>query len=101
MWFSARGGLRMRQHCVVATGVLMSILTGRELEFLVSLKTSWKRLYCNELARLLNEAATPCEAEAGSIAYPRHPEVRRASSRLGGQVLLFRPETRKRETLEA
>jgi hypothetical protein len=33
----------------------MSILTGRELEFLTSLSTSWKLLYWNELARLLKE----------------------------------------------
>ena len=48
----------------------MSIFTGRELEFLASLKTSWKRLYWNELARLLKEDANPCDArpEAHSIA---------------------------------
>jgi hypothetical protein len=33
----------------------MSIFTGRELEFLASLRTSWRRLYWNELARLLKE----------------------------------------------
>ena len=33
----------------------MSILTGRELEFLVSLRTNWNRLYWNELVRLLRE----------------------------------------------
>ena len=33
----------------------MSIFTMRELEFLASLKTSWRRLYWNELARLLSE----------------------------------------------
>ena len=43
----------------------MSIFTGRELEFLASLRTSWRRLYCNELARLLKEDARP---EAQSIA---------------------------------
>jgi hypothetical protein len=48
----------------------MSILTGRELEFLASLRTSWRRLYCNELARLLKEDDNPCDArpEADSIA---------------------------------
>ena len=30
----------------------MSLLTGHELEFLASLNTRWRRLYCNELARL-------------------------------------------------
>ncbi|SHH08117.1 hypothetical protein SAMN05444169_5637 [Bradyrhizobium erythrophlei] len=42
----------------------MSILTARELEFLASLRTSWSRLYWNELARLLEEDHTPCD--------PRH-----------------------------
>jgi len=47
----------------------MSIFTGRELEFLASLRTSWRRLYWNELARLLKEDDT-CDArpEAHSIA---------------------------------
>ena len=31
----------------------MSVLTDRELEFIASLTTGWRRLYCNELARLL------------------------------------------------
>jgi len=48
----------------------MSILTGRELEFLASLQTSWRRLYWNELARLLKEDDNRCGArrEAHSIA---------------------------------
>jgi hypothetical protein len=48
----------------------MSIFTGRELEFLASLKTSWRRLYWNELARLLKEDDNACDArhEAHSIA---------------------------------
>jgi hypothetical protein len=48
----------------------MSIFTGRELEFLASLKTSWRRLYWNELARLLKEDDNPRDArhEAHSIA---------------------------------
>jgi hypothetical protein len=33
----------------------MSILTDRELEFLVGLDTGWSRLYWNELALLLKE----------------------------------------------
>jgi hypothetical protein len=33
----------------------MSILTGRELELLASLRMSWKTLYWSELARLLKE----------------------------------------------
>jgi len=33
----------------------MSILTYRELEFLAGLSTSWRRLYWNEIARLMKE----------------------------------------------
>jgi hypothetical protein len=39
-------------------GVLMSILTGSELEFLTSLRTNWRRLYLSEVARLLKEYET-------------------------------------------
>jgi len=47
----------------------MSILTSRELEFLVHLNTGWTRLYRNELVRLLKENDTRCDArhEAHSI----------------------------------
>jgi hypothetical protein len=37
----------------------MSILTSRELEFLASLNTRWRRLYGNELVRLLKEDDSP------------------------------------------
>ena len=57
----------------------MSILTGRELEYLASLNTGWTRLYRNELARLLKENDSRCDArhEARSIirisaAHSRH-----------------------------
>jgi hypothetical protein len=39
----------------------MSIFTGRELEFLASLNASWRRLYWNELARLLKDDEFGCE----------------------------------------
>ena len=50
----------------------MSIPTVRELEFLASLRTIWRRLYCNELARLLKEDDNPRDGrhEARSIAPP-------------------------------
>jgi hypothetical protein len=50
----------------------MSILTNRELEFLASLRTDWRRLYWNELARLLKEDDDPCDVrhEAPSVAPP-------------------------------
>jgi len=34
---------------------LFYILTDRELEFLVQLQKSWRRLYLNEVARLMTE----------------------------------------------
>ena len=37
----------------------MSILTGRELEFLAGLRRGWRTLYRNELARLLKEHDQP------------------------------------------
>lgn len=39
----------------------MSLLTGHELEFLASLNTRWRRLYCNELARLLTMDDNQCD----------------------------------------
>jgi hypothetical protein len=39
----------------------MSIFTGRELEFLASLNASWRRLYWNELVRLLKDDDVGCE----------------------------------------
>ena len=39
----------------------MSILTGRELEFLASLNGNWARLYRSELARLLHKVDDPCD----------------------------------------
>jgi hypothetical protein len=40
----------------------MLILTARELEFLASLNTGWRRLYWSELARLLKEGDNTCDA---------------------------------------
>src|SRR2546423_15311780 len=36
----------------------MSMLTGRELEFLASLQTNWRRLYLSEVGRLLKQDDT-------------------------------------------
>jgi hypothetical protein len=41
----------------------MGTLTQRELDFLVSLKTGWRRLYRLELARLLNGGAEASDAQ--------------------------------------
>jgi hypothetical protein len=40
----------------------MSIFTSDELEFLTSLSRGWRRLYWNELARLLKEDDNLCDA---------------------------------------
>jgi hypothetical protein len=42
----------------------MSILTARELDFLASLRTSWRRLYWSEVARLLREGDTSAAQRA-------------------------------------
>jgi hypothetical protein len=62
----------------------MSILTGRDLEFLDSLKTSWPRLYWNELARLRKEDDEPREAQPEAYAKGLH-------SGLDGKILAFAP----------
>jgi hypothetical protein len=59
----------------------MSILTGRELEFLASLRTSWRRLYWNELARLLKEDHNPRDARHEAVPLLRNSDVRKASFR--------------------
>lgn len=41
----------------------MCTLTQRELDFLASLKTGWRRLYRRELVRLLNGDAEASEAQ--------------------------------------
>jgi hypothetical protein len=38
----------------------MTILTDRELEFLIGLRTNWEKLYLSEVGRLLNEANNKC-----------------------------------------
>jgi hypothetical protein len=62
----------------------MSMLTGRELEFLDSLRTSWPRLYWNELARLRKEDDDPREAQPEAHAKRLHPGP-------GGKILAFAP----------
>ena len=42
-----------------AIGVVMCILTQREIEFLTGLQRRWRKLYWRELARLLTENAVP------------------------------------------
>lgn len=48
----------------------MSILTNRELDFLASLRTDWRRLYWNEVARLLKEDGDPDDARDEVLALP-------------------------------
>ncbi|SFI29671.1 hypothetical protein [Bradyrhizobium sp. cf659] len=49
----------------------MGTLTQRELDFLASLKTGWRRLYRRELARLLkgDAEASDAQPEARPIAW--------------------------------
>ena len=64
----------------------MSILTGRDLEFLDSLKTSWPRLYRNELARLWKEDdARDSQPEVGAKG------LQGLQSPLDGKILAFAP----------
>ncbi|MCK1387700.1 hypothetical protein [Bradyrhizobium sp. 21] len=44
---------------------MMCTLTQRELDFLASLKTGWRRLYRHELMRLLKGNAEPAEDQTG------------------------------------
>jgi hypothetical protein len=44
----------------------MSIFTSHELEFLASLRRDWRRLYWNELARLLKDDDHLCDARQPS-----------------------------------
>jgi len=54
----------------------LSSFTNRELEFLASLRTNWRRLYGNELAHLLKENDTRCEAQQQVLPF-RHAEANR------------------------
>jgi hypothetical protein len=42
----------------------MSILTGRDLQFLASLRTDWRKHYLSEVARLLREDGTSCDVSS-------------------------------------
>jgi hypothetical protein len=54
----------------------MLILTDRELEFLASFNANWRRLYWDELARLLKEGDRRCDAlhDARATATPSRLE---------------------------
>jgi hypothetical protein len=67
----------------------MSLLTGCELEFLASLRTSWSRLYWNELARLLKE-----DDKRGAAAIRT---LEKLHSEFNCQILGFGPEYRRRD----
>jgi hypothetical protein len=68
----------------------MLILTDRELEFLASVHTNWRRLYWNELARLLKEAGQPRRRPARSLL---HRTAIQQEKR--GQILMLAPESRE------
>ncbi|MDI3561678.1 hypothetical protein [Bradyrhizobium sp. Arg816] len=54
---------------------MMCTLTQRELDFLASLKTGWRRLYRRELMRLLKG-----DTEANEAQLETHPIVWRVAS---------------------
>jgi hypothetical protein len=58
----------------------MTMLTNRELDFLAGLRTSWTRLYCRELERLLQEDSDPEESglRVSQTNFHRHCELREA-----------------------
>jgi hypothetical protein len=65
----------------------MSILTNRELEFLASLNTDWRKLYWTELARLQSRDDADCASygatAGGTGAESRHlPHVGRSVSQI-------------------
>jgi hypothetical protein len=45
----------IRRHAKDVTAISMSILTDRELEFLATLRSGWRRFYWNELVCLVKE----------------------------------------------
>jgi hypothetical protein len=68
----------------------MSILTGRDLEFLDSLRTSWPRLYWNELARLQKEDDEPREAQfEAQVEAEVEAHAKGLHSGLDGKILAF------------
>jgi len=63
----------------------VSIPTARELEFLVSLRTCWSRLYWHEFARLRKEDDGLRDAQ-------HEAHSKRLHSKPGGKILTFAPE---------
>jgi len=71
-------------------------ITDRELEFLASFNADWKRLYWNELARLLKEGGQPMRRPARGL-LPRSAiqSRERLEPEASGQILTFAPEYRE------
>jgi hypothetical protein len=59
---------------------MMCTLTQRELDFLASLKTGWRRLYRRELARLSRAGAEP-----GEVSPEKRPMIWRVVSGLSDE----------------
>lgn len=59
----------------------MSMLTGRELEFLASLQTNWRRLYLSEVGRLLKQDDT-CD-DLPEVPSSRQPQGKYKMTRYG------------------
>ncbi len=61
--FGAAVGHGIRRGAGKLTGFMMCTLTQRELDFLASLKTGWRRLYRRELMRLLKGDTEASDAQ--------------------------------------
>jgi hypothetical protein len=68
----------------------MSTFTSRELEFLASLNASWRRLYWNELVRLLEDDELGCEPAATVSDIARERALRPSVEVLVSQARLRR-----------
>jgi hypothetical protein len=64
----------------------MSIFTDRELEFLYSLNTRWRRLYWNELARLLKEDEPDATPDRNPVPIPQSGSSKGLNSSLVAMI---------------
>jgi len=77
----------MQGQSAIQSGFPMSILTCRELEFLASLKTSWQRLYWNELAHLFKQD------DHGDVGHEANSAGSEASQQTAEAVLKYQYES--------
>jgi hypothetical protein len=78
------------------SGIIMLILTDRELEFLASFNANWRRIYWNELARLLKEGGQPMRCPARSSPHRSTIQSReRLDPEESGQILTLALKSRE------